>query len=195
MLQTVIFIGRSGCGKGTQADLLKEWILGRDINKHQILYIESGNNFRQFVQGNTFASHKAKAIYERDERQPDFLACALWGELLTDQLEENMHLMFDGAPRSLPEAHLVASSLEFFDRVEPKVIYIDVSRKWSEERLLARGRADDKTLTKINKRLDWFDKDVLPAIEWFKTNPKFKFLEINGEQTIEKVHQDIISTY
>jgi adenylate kinase len=195
MLQTVIFIGRSGCGKGTQADLLKEWIRGRDINKYQILYIESGNNFRQFVQGTTLASLKAKAIYERDERQPDFLACALWGEILTNQLEENMHLMFDGAPRSLPEAHLIASALEFFEREEPRVIYIDVSRKWSEERLLARGRADDKTLTKINKRLDWFDKDVVPAVEWFKNNPKFKFLGINGEQTIEKVHEEIISKY
>lgn len=195
MLQTVIFIGRSGCGKGTQADLLKEWVRGRDIDKRQILYIESGNNFRQFIQGKTLASHKAKAIYERDERQPDFLACALWGEILTDQLEENMHLMLDGAPRSLPEARLVSSAMEFFERDEPRVIYIDVSRKWSEERLLARGRADDKTLIKINKRLDWFDKDVVPAIEWFKTNPQFKFLEINGEQSIEKVHQEIISKY
>jgi len=195
MLQTVIFIGRSGCGKGTQADLLKNWILGRDIDKHQILYVETGNSFRHFIKGTDFASRKALEIYERDDRQPDFLACYMWGQTLINDLDENMHLVLDGTPRSLPEARMISSALEFFERKEPRIIYINVSRKWSEEKLLARGRADDRTLQKINKRLDWFDKDVLPAVEFFRNSSGFKFLEINGEQTIEKVHRDIITTY
>jgi adenylate kinase family enzyme len=106
-----------------------------------------------------------------------------------------MHLVLDGTPRSLPEARVLTSAMDFFEREEPKVIYINVSRPWSEEKLLARGRADDRTLEKINKRLDWFDKDVVPAVEFFRTNPQYKFIEVNGEQTIEKVHSDIISSY
>jgi adenylate kinase family enzyme len=85
--------------------------------------------------------------------------------------------------------------LDFYQREEPRVIYINVSRKWSEEKLLSRGRSDDRTLTKINKRLDWFDSDVVPAIEFFRNNPRYKFLEIDGEQPIKKVHQDIIKKY
>ncbi len=195
MLQTVILIGRSGCGKGTQGDLLRNWILGRDQNKNNILYVESGNNFRQFIRGENYSAKQALNIYEKDERQPDFLACCLWGQELISDLHENMHLMFDGAPRSLPESMLITSALDFFKREDPRVIYINVSREWSEEKLLARGRSDDKTLAKINKRLDWFDKDVIPAIDFFRTNTKYKFLDINGEQSIEKVHQDIISQY
>ncbi len=195
MLQTVIFIGRSGCGKGTQGDLLKEWIHRNDHEKHQILYVESGNNFRQFIRGDNFSAKQALTIYEKDERQPDFLACCLWGQNLINELDKDMHLIFDGAPRSLPEAYLVTSALDFYQREEPRVVYINVSRKWAEERLLARGRTDDRTLAKINKRLDWFDTDVIPAIEFFRTNKRYKFLEIDGEQTIEKVHQDLINKY
>lgn len=195
MTETVIFIGRSGCGKGTQGNLLKEWINGRDLHKRQILYIESGNNFRQFIRGNNHSAKHALEIYEKDERQPDFLACYLWGEQLINELHDDMHLIFDGAPRSQSEAVLLTSAVDFYKREDPRVIYINVSRKWSEEKLLARGRSDDRTLEKIEKRLDWFESDVMPAIEFFRTNPRYKFLEINGEQTVEKVHQDIISQY
>ncbi len=45
---------------------------------------------------------------------------------------------------------------------------------------------------KIKKRLDWFDTDVQPVIDWFKSNDFYNFLDINGEQTIEEVHQEIM---
>jgi adenylate kinase family enzyme len=74
-------------------------------------------------------------------------------------------------------------------------VHLNVSRKWSDDRLLARGREDDRTLAKINKRLDWFEKDTMPAIEYFRESRFYKFIEVNGEQPIEKVHADIVSAY
>ncbi len=195
MLHTVIFIGRSGCGKGTQADLLKNRISRFDDKKRQILYVESGEHFRQFVEEETFSSKLSKEIYEADERQPDFLACYMWTHILVSELEDEMHLVFDGAPRALDEAEILTSALKFYKREKPAVIYINVSRKWSEERLLARGRKDDLNLSKIDKRLDWFDRDVMPAVEYFRKNPYYRFFEINGEQTIEQVHAEIIGEY
>ncbi|OHA91028.1 MAG: hypothetical protein A2758_01415 [Candidatus Zambryskibacteria bacterium RIFCSPHIGHO2_01_FULL_49_18] len=195
MLQTVIFIGRSGCGKGTQADLLKNRIARFDEEKRQILYVESGEHFRKFIRGENFSSKLSKKIYDVDERQPDFLACWMWTNILINELDENMHLVFDGAPRALDEAEILTSALKFYKRKSPAVIYINVSRKWSEERLLARGRKDDLNLSKIDKRLDWFDKDVIPAVEYFRQNPYYRFFEINGEQTIEQVHAEIVGEY
>lgn len=194
-LHTIIFIGRSGCGKGTQAALLKDRIKRNDEKGRQILYIETGEHFRRFIRGGGFSSKLSLRAYESDERQPDFLACWMWGELLINELEEGMHLVFDGAPRSEPEARVLTTALEFYGRERPTVIVINVSRAWSEERLLARGRQDDKTLSKINKRLDWFDQDVTPALTYFKSNPLFRIIEIDGEQSIEKVHSDIIAAY
>lgn len=195
MLHTVIFIGRSGCGKGTQAELLRNRIREHDHEKRQILYIETGDRFREFVRGKSYSSKLSKAIYDRDARQPDFLATLMWGKMLLDQLDEDMHLVFDGVGRSLSEARMLSTALWFYERERSTVIYINVSRKWSEEKLLKRGRADDVNLARIDKRLDWFDKDVVPAVEYFKTNPFFKVLEINGEQGVEAVHAEIIAKY
>jgi len=195
MLHTVIFIGRSGCGKGTQSALLKEWILGRDLEKRHILDVETGAKFREFIRSDSYSAKLSKAIYMSDRLQPNFLACIMWGDMLVSELEENMHLFFDGAPRSRPEAEILTTALEFYGRKRPKVINISVSRKWSEEKLLARGRFDDMNLEKIDKRLDWFDKDVMPAIEYFKQNAFYDYIEVNGEQTIEKVHEDILKSY
>lgn len=195
MLETVIFIGRSGCGKGTQADLFKNRLSRLDEEKRPILYVETGEHFRRFIRGESFGAKLSREVYERDERQPDFLAGWMWSEVLINELHEGMHLVFDGAPRARSEAELLTTALHFFKREKPIVIYIDVSRKWSEERLLARGRHDDRTLAKIDKRLDWFDKDVVPAIEYFKSNPFFRVIEVNGEQSIEKVHADIVAGY
>lgn len=195
MLYTVIFIGRSGCGKGTQADLLMNRINELDSHKRQILYVETGDRFRSFIRDEGYSSKLSKIIYEKDTRQPDFLACYMWGEMLISELEKDMHIVFDGAPRSLPEAAIISTAMEFYKREQPTVIYINVSRQWSEDRLLGRGRMDDTSLTKINKRLDWFDKDTLPVIEYFKTNKLYKFIEVNGEQPIEKVCSDIIAAH
>jgi adenylate kinase family enzyme len=195
MLHTVIFIGRSGCGKGTQADLLKDRIHKFDHEKRQILYIETGKDFRDFIKENGYSSSLSREIYERDERQPDFLGAYMWSNTLIKELEGDMHLVFDGVGRSKNEAAMLETALKFYKRDNPTVIYMNVSRKWSEERLLARHRADDANLSKIDKRLDWFDRDTLPSIEFFKSNPYFRFIEVNGEQPIEKVQADIIRAY
>ena len=195
MLHTIIFIGRSGCGKGTQADLLQSYIAGNDKESRRILSVETGERFRQFIKGDTYSSSLSNEVYKNDLRQPDFLACFMWGKVLIEELGKDTHLIFDGTSRSLLEASILSTALQFYQRENPKVIYLKVSRKWSEEKLLARGRSDDKTLTDIDKRLDWFDRDTLPAIEYFRNNQFYKLLEINGEQSKEKVHSDIVAAY
>ncbi len=198
MLQTVIFIGRSGCGKGTQAELFMNRIRKFEPDLpagRQVLYVESGEYFRKFIRGESFSSKLSKKIHEADLRQPDFLACYMWSNILLNELDDDMHIVFDGAPRALDEAEILTSALKFYGREKPAVIYINVSRQWSEKRLLARGRSDDVNLSRIDKRLDWFDKDVMPAVEYFRQNPYYRFFEINGEQTIEEVHAEIIAAH
>lgn len=195
MLETVVFIGRSGSGKGTQAKLLKDRITLLDSRKRPILYVETGEHFRAFIRGKSFSSKLSRTFLEKDLRQPDFLACFMWTNVLVNELGEEMHLVFDGAPRSLPEAVVFSSAMAFYKREKPTIIHINVSNKWSEERLLARSRSDDTSLDKITKRLDWFERDTLPAIDYFKAHEEFRFIEVDGEQSIENVHNDIIAGY
>lgn len=192
--QAFIFIGRSGCGKGTQAELLIEKMKssGSINNEHPLLYIETGDKFRSFVSTTSHSSRLAKEIMEKSERQPDFLAIWMWSHILVENLMGDEVVIFDGTPRSLNEAMALNTALAFYKLDEVKVIYLDVSNDWSKQRMMERGRADDKTNGDIEKRLAWFEADVLPAVKYYEENPDYKFLRINGEQTIEEVHAEIM---
>ena len=188
--QTFIFIGRSGCGKGTQAELLKEYLEKNGSNP--VFYLESGERFREFISQNSSTADLSREIMKSGGLQPVFLAIHIWSHVMIEQMDKEKHLIIDGTPRKLEEAKILDGALDFYSRENPTIIFMNVSRKWSEDRLSGRGRSDDQEKQNVEKRLDWFDADVMPAVEYFRTNSKYKFLDINGEQTIEEVHEEII---
>ncbi|MEK7535577.1 MAG: nucleoside monophosphate kinase [Patescibacteria group bacterium] len=190
-LGTYIIIGRSGSGKGTQAKLLIEEIKRRD-QEHGVFYLESGDGFRQLLTDDNLTAELARQISDAGQLQPAFLAIHVWSHLFISNMKSNEHLVIDGTPRKLNEARILAGALRFYGRIKPTVIYVDVSRKWATERLLARHRSDDE-IKNVEGRLNWFDTDVLPAIEYFRDEQDFRVIDINGEQEIEKVHNEIIS--
>jgi adenylate kinase len=189
--QTAIFIGRSGCGKGTQAQLLIDHLRVVDPAR-EIYYLETGQSFRNFIGEGGYSGSLAKKVSDSGELQPEFLAVWAWSHLLVDRMKENEHLIIDGTPRRLHEAPVFDSAMKFYGRVKPHLVYINVSREWSRERLLGRGRGDDHS-DDIEKRLNWFDTDVIPAINFFRDNSDYNFLEINGEQTVEEVSKELLS--
>lgn len=190
--QTIIFIGRSGCGKGTQAKLIDAYLRRQDAQKHPIYHIETGVGFRDFIQGKSHTNRLSKEIYDRQDRQPDYLAIWMWSHFLIEKLTGEEHLIIDGTPRSLPEAAILNNALEFYKR-QANVVYLNVSRALSERRLVERGRGDDSDMAKITKRLDWFEHDVAPAIEYFRSHSLHNFIEVDGEQSVERVQADIIA--
>ncbi len=186
---TVMFLGRSGCGKGTQAELLMNDL--KAASATPIFYLETGKKFRDFIAGNNYSNLLSRQLMETGELQPSFLAVWNWAHLFVENLVAETHLVLDGTPRKLDEAKILDGALKFYNRTKPVVIHIKVSDIWSRERLLARGRADDKTLDNINKRLAWFETDVVPTLDYFRTNPDYRFIEVNGEQTINQVYQEL----
>lgn len=188
--QTFVFMGRSGCGKGTQAKLLMEH-LAKESPEHSVYYLETGQKFRDFLNAPYHASVLAKKIMDAGERQPDFLAIYMWSHLLVENMKGDEHLVLDGTPRSLVEAQALGTALSFFNRADARIIHINISREQAEERLRARGRGDDAE-SGIQKRLDWFDRDVVPALEYYRAHPEYHFFEINGEQSVEAVNAELM---
>lgn len=194
--RTFIFIGRSGCGKGTQAERLIERLKedGTISDTNPLFYLETGNQFRALIAGTSHTSRLAKAVGGRGERQPDFLAIYVWSHLLVENILGDENIILDGTPRSLPEAQVLNTAMKFFERGKVDVVWLDVSREWSKERMEARGRADDKKSGDIEKRLAWFDADVMPAIKYYRDNPDYNLHRINGEQPIDKVYEDLLAS-
>lgn len=186
---TFVFIGRSGCGKGTQAGLLMQQVAEKNPGE-PIFYLETGQKFRDFTAGEGYTNDLARAVQKEGGLQPAFLAVWMWSHILIEKLTSGNHLFIDGTPRKLGEAIIFTESMKFYSR-KPFIIHLNVSRKWSEDRLTERHRTDDM-IDVIKKRLDWFDTDVLPAIEYFKNSSDVTFLEINGERSIQEIQDDIL---
>ena len=190
-LQTFIFIGRSGCGKGTQVALLQEYIKKQDHKRH-IFYIETGERFRQFIKEHSLSSRLAAEIYKTGNRQPDFVAVWMWSHLLVEKMTGGEHVIFDGPPRSLQEAQIIDTAITFYNRHRPQVMYLNISRETSKARMIARRRMDDINEGEIERRLNWFESDVLPAVEYFRNHSKYSFVELDGDQPVEAVQQQLL---
>jgi adenylate kinase len=190
-LQTFIFIGRSGCGKGTQVALLQEYMKKQDQERY-LFYIETGERFRQFIKEHSLSSRSAAEIYKTGNRQPDFIAVWMWSHLLVERMTGEEHVIFDGTPRSLHEAQILDTAITFYNRHRPHVLYFNISRATSKSRMIARRRMDDINPEEIERRLNWFETDVIPAVDYFRNHPKYNFVELNGEQLVEVVQQELL---
>ncbi len=189
--KTIILIGQSGCGKGTQSKLLEEFFKKEDPAR-PVLYVEIGMKFREFVQDDGYSSVLSKEIYEKNEPQPDFLVIWIWARFLIEKMTGEEHVIIDGTPRSLFQAQVLMTALAFYGR-RASIFHLNISREVAESRLIARGRSDDINMTKINKRLDWFYTNVVPAIDFFKTQKEHDFFELDAESSVENVHTEIVA--
>lgn len=186
--QAYVFFGRSGCGKGTQASLLVDFLKSRG---KEVIYVETGRKFREFIGQDNFSSKLAQNILHQGGLIPVFLPVWIWTEILIKNYSGTQDLVLDGVCRRVEESVALDSAFDFYKIQKPNIILMNVSKDWSYKRMMERKRADD-TPDKIQNRLDWYEKDVVPSIEYFRRKNNFNFIEINGEQTIEQVHSDII---
>lgn len=206
---TVIFIGRSGCGKSTQSEKLHKLFSEHpDFKDAGVFYLQTGDAFRQFTAEAGYTNELAKQYSAGGRRQPDFLAVWMWTHLFVSNLKKGQNIVLDGTPRSIIEAGVIDTTFDFYglkgqnadvvggdvgsQTFKPYIIDVHVSRKWAEDRLIARHRDDDKEISAIERRLKWYETDVEPVLEHYKNSADVNYVQINGEQSIEKVHADIM---
>ena len=187
-----IFLGRSGCGKGTQADLLVQHFCKVGDKLCKTLHIESGALIREFSQGDSQTQKKTNFVMAEGLLIPEAVAVSLWMGYLNDNFTGVENLVFDGTPRKLHEAQLLDDILKFYEFEKPTVISVNVSRAWSEKRLMGRARKDDNP-DSIKKRLEWYETDVVPTMDYYRGSPHYNFVDINGEQPIDDVQNEILA--
>lgn len=212
--QIFIVLGRSGCGKGTQAKLLAEK-LGLPI-------IGSGDLLRERAKLSDPVGRKIKSIIDKGELAPSSFMVHLWTDRLEELEKKNGDLrgvILDGFPRKLLEAAILDETLDLYGWKNVKIFLIDISRQEAVNRLTKRricktcgktfpyigkykdlekcdqcggqlvARQDDKPES-IQERLEYFEQEVMPVIEHYEK--KGWLVRINGEQEIEKVFEEIL---
>ncbi len=188
--KTIIFVGRSGSGKGTQIDLLKQFII--EEKGLLIKSIVMGDIFRSFFGEDGYIQEVAKDLSVRQGKfQPDFLTDALFVSNVIKNVDKESVMFFDGYPRNSHQLELLKELLEYLGREKPIFINLEVSRQSVKDRMLLRGRGDDHNEA-IENRLDEYDKFVFPMIEKAKSDDYFNYIEIDGEGTVEDIHKNIL---
>jgi len=189
-LKTIIFIGRSGSGKGTQAEKMVSFLKKHDSKK--IFHLEAGNRFRNFIVEDDYSSLLAREVSKEGGLQPEFLSVWAWTYELIRNLDKHDHLMIDGTPRRKSEAVILESALDFYSRVNIDIVYLNVSEDWAIERMKKRGRDDDKEMSDMKNRMRWFETEVSAVLDYYRSHKIHNFYEVNGEQSIDKVFEDIL---
>ncbi len=156
----IAFLGPPGCGKGTQAQRLKDLL--------DFCHLSTGDLLREARQAGTSLGIRAAEYAEAGKLVPDDVVVGI----VVDRLEQPdcaRGCLFDGFPRTLSQAEALDAILA--DRRLPLnlVLAMYVPEKLIFERLAARGRVDDKpdTIRELTSpHLDYYRKrGILQSID------------------------------
>jgi adenylate kinase family enzyme len=189
--QTFVFFGIVGSGKGTQVKLLMDFLKGKDGK--ECVYAYPGNEYRKIIESGNYTGELMKDSVSRGELQPGFFSDAIVTNILIDSLTKDSHLITDGYPRAVDQSQSFEKIVAWYKRSNVKIIYIEVGKEEAMKRNLLRGRHDD-TPEGIEKRFEEYMNSVIPAMNYFKGKTGYTIYTINGEQSVEDVHKDIIKS-
>ena len=184
----IIFYGPEGSGKSTQAKLLAE--------KLDLPYLGSGDLVRQYagedqgIMGDICRESLSKGHYVADSEM-----FVLWKHRLK-QPDVQAGWIIDGFPRNLTQVAFLDNKLDKYNKQVDFVFYLDVSDEESIKRLLKRGRRSPDgslhdSLDKIKSRLSLYHEEEKEVLEFYQQ--KGVLIKVNGERTVEQIHQDILS--
>lgn len=177
----IFFIGRSGAGKGTQAKVLAERL--------DFFYWEMGGILRAEIAkgsdiGKRIADLVNTGVFLSDQDMYPVI------EAHVDDVPKGKGIIFDGFPRRISQANYIMGLLRGMGRKNMATIFLDVPREDSVERLHHRAEIEhrvDDTDEIITRRLDQFEVETTPVLDYLETMTKF--YRLDGRPPIEEVTQ------
>jgi len=179
---TLVVIGRSGSGKGTQAQFILDRL------DESAYHVETGRFLREMLKNENPTTILARDIMKTGGLFPSWFGAFAWLRELIEKGHAGSHLVFDGAPRRVDEAQLLDDVMNWHGRQVPFCVYVDVPEEQASARLLARGRDDDHP-DAIAHRMQFFKTDVLSVVEFYRN--KGQLVHVDGNRPIEEVWKDI----
>jgi adenylate kinase len=208
----IIILGKAGSGKGVQSGILAK--------KFGLEHLDMGRTLRDFSQKEDAIGKEIYDIQNVKKTLVSNRILKEVLHLKIGSFRSEQGIIFDGVPRTLEQERYLEETLQEFGRKVDKVFFIDISeaesirrisRRWNCPqcgKILIMGkdlkkegdacpfcqgkieRRKDDTPEGIKKRLEVFQKETMPVLEYFRQ--KGVLVEVDGEKTIEEVSQEIL---
>lgn len=183
MLNVVLF-GAPGSGKGTQSEKL--------IDEFGLYHISTGEVLRDHIRRGTELGKIADSYISKGQLIPDDLMIRILDDVLDKEAADKKGVVFDGFPRTIPQAEALKELLLKRGSDLHAVIGLEVPEEELVERMLNRGkqtgRADDNLET-IKNRLQVYHNQTHPLRDYY-TN-EGKYLAINGSGSVDEIYNNI----
>jgi len=205
----IIFLGRSGSGKGTQAELL--------IKRFKLVNIDTGDILRALIKRKDKFGKTVLQTISKGKLVPIWLVTYCWMDKLF-KISSKKGIIMEGSPRQLEEAKILEQVFSWLGRKNFGVIYLQTSEKEVTKRLLVRRicskcgmefslsltpdlkkcshcggklvRRKDDYPKAIKNRMLFFQKKILPVINYFQK--KKIVIYVDGEGSVQEIHNRIL---
>jgi adenylate kinase len=211
MKQDLILFGPPGAGKGTQGALLAE--------RFGLLRLSTGDVLRDAVRNGTAMGQAAQRYMNAGELVPDEVILGIVRDYLTDQAAGS-GVVFDGFPRTLPQARGLDELLNELERPLQAVLVLDVDEDALVRRLSGRrscsgcgavyhvefdppleeGRCNecggelvirrDDEVATVRRRLEVYNEQTAPLLDYYEAST-VSVRRVDGQQSVESVQEQL----
>ena len=180
----IVLFGPPGSGKGTQATKLRD--------KYALLHVSTGDIFRAHLKNETPLGTEVKGYLDSGQLVPDELTIRILEDYVDTNLKpQHKGIIFDGFPRTIPQAEALDHMLLKKRMPVKKVLALNVDDDEVTKRIINRGkssgRTDDTDETTVRKRLQVYKDQTSPLQGFYEEQGKFTALD--GEGTIDDVFE------
>ncbi|MVN20611.1 adenylate kinase [Mucilaginibacter arboris] len=182
MLNLVLF-GPPGAGKGTQSQNL--------IDHYHLVHISTGDIFRAHIKNQTALGREVSQLLADGKLVPDDITIAM----LEEEVKKNpgaKGFIFDGFPRTVPQAEALDVFLSSINEKITAVIALDVTQEELTRRIAERhkitNRPDDEA-DKLKKRIDEYFTKTIQVLPYYEAQGKLD--KVNGIGNIDTIFADL----
>jgi adenylate kinase len=191
----IILLGDPAAGKATQGALLAK--------KFHLFDFDMGKELRRRRNQDQILHQALQRKTDKGNLTPTAFVRSILRETI-DRVPQKKGILFDGHPKMLGEAQLVARLLKKLHRLDPIVIYISIPLDETVKRMRDRrgyfkgkfGKRADDTDEALKNRARYYRKNIAQVVEFFSSHyPYEKISGLGTEQAVQRRILQVIKKF